>query len=227
MTQAAMTRSATPSVSALLSKIVELQRPFITEELAEELKSAKRAMKDSPEDYTERGEEDPSMDVRLQFYPNGSWAVRTGLSDFDQDHRGFWGASSMGLDTSAEALAQELVDQVLEAVAAMHGDSHGDEESAGATRGMTPFERLEQLRFDIFLDQSDRAVARKLFTKFVGDMEEAGSDRGALEEAIVSFRKDWRGAKDWDTLERDTAAAMYESVCRYHGAEDLGEKHWD
>ena len=32
-------------------------------------------------------------DVRLQVYPNGEWAVRFGLSDYDQDHRGFWGAS--------------------------------------------------------------------------------------------------------------------------------------
>lgn len=36
-----------------------------------------------------------SCDVRLQVYPDGSWAIRSGLSDYDQDHRGFWGASSV------------------------------------------------------------------------------------------------------------------------------------
>lgn len=34
-------------------------------------------------------------DVRLQVYPDGEWAVRYGLSDYDQDHRGYWGASSV------------------------------------------------------------------------------------------------------------------------------------
>jgi len=32
-------------------------------------------------------------DVRLQVYPDGSWWVRYGDSSYDQDHRGYWGAS--------------------------------------------------------------------------------------------------------------------------------------
>ena len=32
-------------------------------------------------------------DVRLQVYENGQWCIRSGLSDYDQDHRGYWGAS--------------------------------------------------------------------------------------------------------------------------------------
>lgn len=35
------------------------------------------------------------IDVRLQVYPDGDWAVRAGDSSFDQDHRGYWGASSV------------------------------------------------------------------------------------------------------------------------------------
>jgi len=31
-------------------------------------------------------------DVRLQVYPDGQWCVRVGLADYDQDHRGYWGA---------------------------------------------------------------------------------------------------------------------------------------
>lgn len=34
-------------------------------------------------------------DVRLQVYEDGEWAIRYGLSDYDLDHRGFWGASSI------------------------------------------------------------------------------------------------------------------------------------
>ena len=32
-------------------------------------------------------------DVRLQVYEDGKWVVRSGLSDYDQDHQGYWGAS--------------------------------------------------------------------------------------------------------------------------------------
>lgn len=34
-------------------------------------------------------------DVRLQVYEDGKWAIRSGLTDYDQDHRGAWGASSI------------------------------------------------------------------------------------------------------------------------------------
>ena len=34
-------------------------------------------------------------DVRLQVYEDGEWQLRWGLSDYDQDHRGYWGASSI------------------------------------------------------------------------------------------------------------------------------------
>ncbi len=33
--------------------------------------------------------------VRLQVYPDGRWAVRYGLSDYDLDHHGVWGSSSV------------------------------------------------------------------------------------------------------------------------------------
>lgn len=34
-------------------------------------------------------------DIRLQVYPSGEWALRVGLSDYDTDHHGYWGASSL------------------------------------------------------------------------------------------------------------------------------------
>jgi hypothetical protein len=53
-------------------------------------------------------------DVRLQVYPDGAWAVRWGLSDYDQDHRGYWGASSIdGRSTlkTLRAIAADLISQ--------------------------------------------------------------------------------------------------------------------
>lgn len=42
--------------------------------------------------------DEPSIDVRLQVWEDGSWTVHTGDSCFDQDHRGFWGSASVGAD---------------------------------------------------------------------------------------------------------------------------------
>lgn len=53
-------------------------------------------------------------DVRLQVYPSGEWAIRWGLSDYDQDHRGYWGASSVpGCHESFKSyeIARDLLDQ--------------------------------------------------------------------------------------------------------------------
>lgn len=68
------------------------------------------------------------IDVRLQVYgPEHAgewatvdgvtelrWAVRAGCSDYDQDHRGYWGASTVFATDSDDALlstAEELLDQ--------------------------------------------------------------------------------------------------------------------
>lgn len=73
--------------------------------------------------------ENPEMDVRLQVSEDGSWALRYGSSDFDQDHRGYWGAGSLSLDDSDElidSVARELIDQALDQ-AAMSGDLDEDD----------------------------------------------------------------------------------------------------
>lgn len=59
-------------------------------------------------------------DVRLQVYEDGSWAVRSGDASYDQDHRGYIGASSVpGHDRKfdARAIARDLLDQCREAKA--------------------------------------------------------------------------------------------------------------
>jgi len=61
-----------------------------------------------------REDGDTLIDVRLQVYVDGAWAVRWGLSDYDQDHSGFWGASCVPGDSrrfDSEAVARDLLDQ--------------------------------------------------------------------------------------------------------------------
>lgn len=57
-------------------------------------------------------EECEFCDARLQVYPDGAWAIRVGLSDYDLDHRGFWGASCIPRGRfNAVDLARELISQ--------------------------------------------------------------------------------------------------------------------
>ena len=60
----------------------------------------------------ERGEDFAGIDVRLQVYPSGQWAIRSGSADYDQDHHGFWGASCLSYDRqNLTWLARDLIDQ--------------------------------------------------------------------------------------------------------------------
>jgi hypothetical protein len=78
------------------------------------------ALKEAREEarkYVDPGED---MDVRLQVYSDGAWALRTGLSDYDQDHRGFWGAGSITASSMVKDLrqtAKDLLEQVQDAYA--------------------------------------------------------------------------------------------------------------
>jgi len=66
-------------------------------------------------------EEIEETDVRLRWF-DGGWNVYHGDSSYDQDHRGFWGASSVRYDDSyedLESLARELIDQVVEHAASV------------------------------------------------------------------------------------------------------------
>ena len=57
-------------------------------------------------------------DVRLQVYPDGKWWVRWGDASYDQDHTGYWGASSVpgvvkgrAVRFDSRHVARELLDQ--------------------------------------------------------------------------------------------------------------------
>jgi hypothetical protein len=72
-----------------------------------------------------REDEDEGCDVRLQVYPDGQWAVRWGDSQYDLDHRGYWGASSVPGNRrrfNATEVARDLISQARDA----HAESDED-----------------------------------------------------------------------------------------------------
>ncbi len=96
---------------------------FMIDRVASDLR-VERAGLDAPEDTPEIDDSDDpagSCDVRLQVSKWGSdWAIRVGDSQYDQDHRGDWGASSIRHDDSDDAIrsiAEDLVGQALESAA--------------------------------------------------------------------------------------------------------------
>jgi hypothetical protein len=52
-----------------------------------------------------RTDEELCTDVRLQILPDGSWAVHTGDSSYDQDHRGVWGSASVPFSGRFDSMA--------------------------------------------------------------------------------------------------------------------------
>lgn len=73
----------------------------------------------SKEDMSDPHDDDatPGTDLRLQVRGE-SWYVHTGSSDYDQDHRGVWGASFLPYGrTNLSEIARELLDQAKEQAA--------------------------------------------------------------------------------------------------------------
>jgi hypothetical protein len=54
------------------------------------------------------------MDVRLQVHENGAWEIHTGDSQYDLDHRGFWGASYLTKSTNCRECAKDLIDKAMD-----------------------------------------------------------------------------------------------------------------
>ncbi len=77
---------------------------------------------------------DDECDVRLQVYDTGLWMLRWGSSDYDQDHRGYWGASCVpGWNHQPNAplsfftdTANDLTEQVKEDYHTNHTENHTD-----------------------------------------------------------------------------------------------------
>lgn len=82
-------------------------RPAVAK-VAAELRSIKEFFRD---DMGEPDDSDPEsgwLDVRLQVSGDG-WAVHYGDASYDQDHRGYWGASCLSRETNCRELARELI----------------------------------------------------------------------------------------------------------------------
>lgn len=65
-------------------------------------------------------EGNPSGDIRLQVYPSGEWSIHTGSSDYDQDHRGYWGCATVSpTDTYSEIrnIARTLISEAKDSYA--------------------------------------------------------------------------------------------------------------
>lgn len=55
------------------------------------------------------------VDVRLQVYDSGEFAIRVCDSSYDQDHRGYWGAGTLdGKRFDSRGMARELLEQCKE-----------------------------------------------------------------------------------------------------------------
>ena len=68
------------------------------------------------DDHSEPGVDEPFIDCRLRYH-NGMFSFLTGSSDYDQDHRGHWGCSSVGMDCTddeSRSIADDLLDQVID-----------------------------------------------------------------------------------------------------------------
>ena len=67
-----------------------------------------------PEEF---GEDDEwGLDIRLQISKSdygSEWSIHTGSSDYDQDHRGFWGCSSISGEESTDDII-EIVEDLIE-----------------------------------------------------------------------------------------------------------------
>jgi len=62
-------------------------------------------------------QEEEGIDIRLQVCEGGSWLIHTGDSSYDQDHRGYWGASSIPGNNkriNSREVAKDLISQAEE-----------------------------------------------------------------------------------------------------------------
>ena len=87
--------------------------------LAHDLKAEKEALRrmftrrEAENEWDEEGGAGGYVDVRLQVVPDEGWALHTGISDYDQDHRGHWGADSLRVygRQNLRELARDLIRQ--------------------------------------------------------------------------------------------------------------------
>ena len=66
------------------------------------------------------------VDIRLQVYPSGTWALRVGDPSYDLDHTGYWGASFVP-PFPQEQFSGAVVDAVMEDLIQQAEEQEADE----------------------------------------------------------------------------------------------------
>ena len=69
--------------------------------------------------------DDDYGECRLQVMPDGGWYFRTGDSQYDTDHRGYWGNASVSTQTTkseCREIARQLIEDAREQRAIMGED---------------------------------------------------------------------------------------------------------
>lgn len=96
-----------------LEKFLEEQKPFMLKDISQIVQSAKARMEIDPNEYTENGCDEPTIDVRLcidlERGDEPTWIIRVGLVDYDPYHSDFCSASCIGLNTNVSELLEELI----------------------------------------------------------------------------------------------------------------------
>jgi len=114
-------------------------------------------------------EDDEGVDVRLQVHPDGGWNVHWGDSSYDQDHRGYWGSSSVPGDNrrfSSKDVARDLIDQAKEQKA-----TGGDDDDDGGDDDVEETPRARQTRTTPMRVRSRRQPSLPGFADIPEDLE--------------------------------------------------------
>lgn len=109
-----------------LETFIKLEQKEMLTSLKSLVRDLKRDIKADPACYRETDDSEPSVDIRLcvdhigakptlaAFPQDLSWELKIGDVSYDTHHSDFCGAACVDLDTIAEDLLVELVDQILE-----------------------------------------------------------------------------------------------------------------
>ena len=93
--------------------------------------------------------DEEGIDVRLQVHTDGTWTVNWGLSDYDQDHRGFWGSSIVPGDNrrfDSKDIARDLIEQAREQKATGGDEDEGVEVESSGMRERAGGHRMRSRR---------------------------------------------------------------------------------
>jgi hypothetical protein len=147
---------------------------------------------------------DEGIDVRLQVLPDSTWQVNWGLSDYDQDHRGYWGSASVPGNNrrfDSKDVARDLIEQAREHKA-QGGDDDGVSEARATPRQVAAKRGLRATGIDF---NDEEAVLAEMAEALNIDPDEleieendglTGFGAGTVYTVSISG-----GSKEWSVVE--------------------------